>query len=381
MIAEPNDYMKGIIARVAVKMGGLGVQATYLRYEPGPIVSSLYYQLGWETPIAKILNKTEDIAIAAGVESVLVFRKGGEICVEIPNKERQIINFDNCLFNLIAKPNQKLHLPLMLGVDAKGENFNLDLVEQPHVLIAGSTGGGKSILLSSLIGAIGVSRTPQEVKLVLVDTKKLDLPLFQNLPHVVDNVETAEQFHLVMNKLMNVVRSRTEKMKGVARNVTEYNGLVDIAQKLPYYVVFIDELADLIDDDIVRRKVDETYKSTYATIPFRIKSLVQICRAAGVHIIAATQRSSVKVISGDVKANFPTRIALRLPTNADSRTILSGGGAENLLGRGDMLIESPAFSQLQRAHGSYVSNSDIARILGEADRIREQLLALTATTA
>lgn len=378
MTSTPDDYMKGIIARIAIKMGGLGVRATYLRYEPGPIVSSLYYQLSFDTPIAKIVNRTEDIAIAAGVESVLVFRKGGEIVVEIPNRERQVIGFDNCLYQLMAYKNSpKLNIPLMLGVDSVGGPFNLDLVEQPHVLIAGSTGGGKSVLLSSLIGAIGVAKSAREVKLVLVDTKKLDLPLFQNLPHVVDNVETSEQFHQVMNKLMNVVRSRTEKMKGIARNVTEYNQLVDEHQRLPYYVMFIDELADLIDDDITRRKADETYKSAYATVPFRIKSLVQICRAAGVHIIAATQRSSVKVISGDVKANFPTRIALRLPTNADSRTILQGGGAENLLGKGDMLIESPAFAQLQRCHGSYVSNADIARILGEADRIREQLLALT----
>lgn len=378
MVAEPDDYIKGIIARVAVKMQGLGVNAKFLRYEPGPIVFSLCYQLGWETPIAKILNKTEDVAIAAGVESVLVFRKGGEIIVEIPNKERQIIGFDNCLYNLMAsKDSKKLAIPLMLGVDAQGVNFNLDLVEQPHVLIAGSTGGGKSVLLSSLIGGIGIAKTPQEVKFILVDTKKLDLPLFQNLPHVIDNVETAEQFHIVMNKLMNVVRSRTEKMKGIARNVTEYNQLADASNKLPYYVMFIDELADLIDDDIIRSKADETYKTAYARVPFRIKSLIQICRAAGVHIIAATQRSSVKVINGDIKANFPTRIALRLPTNADSRTILSGGGAESLLGKGDMLIESPAFATLQRAHGSYVSNYDIARILESADRIREQLLALT----
>lgn len=376
MIREPDDYTKGIIARIATKMGGLGIKADYLRTDVGPVVTSLYYQLGWDVPIAKILNRSEDVAMAAGVESILMFRKGSEICVEIPNVSRQTIGFDTCLYSLLTRKSEHLSIPLMLGVTSHGESFNLDLVEQPHVLIAGSTGGGKSVLLSSLIGAIGIAKTPREVKLILVDTKKLDLPLFQNMPHVVDNVETSEQFQLVMNKLMNVVRTRTEKMKGIARNVTEYNTLVDEAQKLPYYVVFIDELADLIDDDITRRKLDETYKAAYSTVPFRIKALVQICRAAGVHIVAATQRSSVKVISGDVKANFPTRIALRLPTNADSRTILSGGGAENLLGKGDMLIESPAFATLKRCHGAFVSNDDIAKILVDADRIREQLIAL-----
>jgi S-DNA-T family DNA segregation ATPase FtsK/SpoIIIE len=164
-------------------------------------------------------------------------------------------------------------------------------------------------------------------------------------------------------------------MKGIARNITEYNA-INPDRKLPYYVVIIDELADLIDDDITRSKTDEGYKTAYERVPKRIKQLIQICRAAGIHIIAATQRSSVKIISGDIKANFPTRIALRLPTRADSTTILSGSGAENLLGKGDMLIESPTYPNFKRAHGAFVSNLDIARILNEADRIREQLLML-----
>lgn len=380
MIKEPDASMQGIIVRLAVKMEGLGVKAKFLRADYGPVVTTLYYELGWETPINRILNRTEDLALAAGVESILVFRKVGEIAIEIPNKNREIIKFDNCLFQLITKT--KYNIPLMLGVDSHGEAFNLDLVEQPHVLIAGSTGGGKSVLLSSIIGAIGVACSARDVRLILVDTKKLDLPLFQNMPHVLENCETAEQFQVVLNKLMNVVRSRTEKMKGIARNVTEYNQIVgdDYKQRLPYYVVCIDELADLIDDDDARSKMDETYKDTYIRIPKRIKSLVQICRAAGVHIIAATQRSSVKVISGDIKANFPTRIALRLPSRADSSTILSGNGAENLLGKGDMLIESPAFSQYKRAHGAYVSNEDICNILDNSDRIREQLLAISGAS-
>jgi S-DNA-T family DNA segregation ATPase FtsK/SpoIIIE len=165
-------------------------------------------------------------------------------------------------------------------------------------------------------------------------------------------------------------------MKGLARNITEYNALTP-DKKLPYYVIVIDELADLIDDDDARRRMDGEYKKKYIQVPKRIKALVQICRAAGVHIIAATQRSSVKVISGDIKSNFPTRIALRLPSRADSATILSGSGAENLLGRGDMLIESPSYPNYKRAHGAFVSNSDIARILNEADRIREQLCQMT----
>lgn len=367
-----------LVKRLAIKLGALGISVKYLRSEEGPVVTTYYFQLGLDTPLAKIINKSEDLALAANVESILVFRKVGEVAIEIPNADRRIVGFDTCLFQLFQEKPMPV-LPVMLGVDSHGKNFNLDLVEQPHVLIAGSTGGGKSILLSTIIGGIATTKDAKEVKLMLVDTKKLDLPLFQNLPHVVENVENAEEFHRVMTRLMEIVRKRTEAMKGIARNITEYNQLEqDPARKLPYYVVVIDELADLLDDDDTRRKSDENYKTLYQPIPKRIKSLVQICRAAGIHIIAATQRSSVKIINGDIKANFPTRIALRLPSQADSRTILSGAGAESLLGKGDMLVESPAFPNYKRAHGAFVSNNDIARILNDADRIREQLLQLTA---
>jgi S-DNA-T family DNA segregation ATPase FtsK/SpoIIIE len=364
-----------LIARLAIKLGGLGIEAKYLRTESGPVVSTMYYQLGLDTPLSKILNRSEDIALSLGVESVLVFRKGAEIAIEIPNNDRQIVGFDTCLYELYKAKSLPV-LPIMLGVDSHGKSFNLDLIEQPHILVAGSTGGGKSILLSTIIGALAVTKSSKECKMMLVDTKKLDLPLFQDLPHVVENIEDAENFHRMMDRLMQIVRKRTEQMKGLARNVTEYNTL-NPDKKLPYYVVVIDELADLIDDDDIRSKTDEGYKVKYQRVQKRIKSLIQICRAAGIHVIAATQRSSVKIINGDIKSNFSTRIALRLPTRADSSTILSGGGAENLLGKGDMLVESPAFPNYKRAHGAFVSNADIARILNDADRIREQLVSLS----
>jgi len=366
-----------LVKRLAIKLGALGITARYLRREEGPVVSTYYFNLGLEVPLSKVVNRSEDLALAVGVESLLIFRKGGEIAIEIPNDERRIVGFDTCLYELF-KTRPVPTLPVMLGVDSHGQSFNLDLVEQPHILVAGSTGGGKSILLSTIIGALAVTKSPKEVKMMLVDTKKLDLPLFANLPHTVENVEDAEEFHRVMTRLMVIVRKRTETMKGIARNITEYNTLVPPERRLPYYVVVIDELADLIDDDDIRRKTDDDYKKLNQPVPKRIKSLVQVCRASGIHIIAATQRSSVKIISGDIKANFPTRIALRLPTRADSTTILSGSGAESLLGKGDMLIESPAYQNFKRAHGAFVSNEDIARILSDADRIREQLVAVTS---
>jgi S-DNA-T family DNA segregation ATPase FtsK/SpoIIIE len=365
-----------LVARISIKLTALNIGAEYIRTDVGPVVTTVYYRLGYDTPINKILNKSEDIAISCGVESVLIFRERGEIAIEIPNTDRRIIGFDACLFELFKTQPQPV-LPVMLGVDSHGKSFNLDLVEQPHILVAGSTGGGKSILLSTIIGALAISKSAREVKMMLVDTKKLDLPLFQNLPHVVENIETAEEFQMMMDRLFKIVAQRTAKIKGLARNITEYNATMPIGMKLPHYVIFIDELADLIDDDKAKAYIDDDYDERYQRIPARIKQLVQVCRATGIHLIAATQRSSVKVISGDIKANFPTRIALRLPSRADSTTIISGGGAENLLGKGDMLVEAPAFANLKRAHGAYVSNEDIARILVDADRIREQLLQLT----
>lgn len=362
-----------INGQIMLKLHGLGIKtAQFQRAVFGPVVSTLYYKLGFDVPISRILNKSEDIAIACNAEAVMIFRKGAEIAIEIPNKERKIVSFDTCLYHMMTKEEfNKMTIPIMLGVDTYGNPFNMDLVEQPHILVAGSTGGGKSVLLSSIIGGIACVKEPKEIRLILVDTKKLDLPLFSTMPHVADNIEDVVTFQQSMNKLMGIVRRRTDKMKGIARNITEWNKLNPDSQ-LPFYVMVIDELADLIDEDKGKRFIDDDYAEAYQPVQQRIKSLIQICRAAGVHIIAATQRSSVKIISGDIKANFPTRIALRLPSRADSSTILSGNGAENLLGKGDMLIESPDFPVFKRAHGAYVSNEDITRILDQAGDIRQQ---------
>ncbi len=365
------DTLKG---RIALKLSGLKVTAFYKRVEEGPVVTTLYYTLSDDVPINKIIGKEEDIAVSCGVESVLITRKAGEIAIAIPNKVREVVAFDKCLYHMLTQDQEK-KLPIMLGVDTYGNPASIDLVAQPHILVAGSTGGGKSVLLGSIIGGLVCSKPPEEMRLILVDTKQLDLPLFKDLPHVTDNIETTQQFHDSFNKLMSIVRKRTEKMKGVARNVTEYNEL-NLGPRLPYYVVIIDELADLIDEDSALAKAKTEPYCNYPRITARIKSLVQICRAAGVHIICATQRSSVKVISGDIKANMPTRIALRLPSRADSTTILNTGGAQHLLGRGDMLLESATTANAVRYHGAFVSNKDIANILQNAKQIREELKRL-----
>ena len=380
-IKDLPEEQKLVAGRLVLKLTGLKLSNRFSHVEPGPVVTTYYFQLGFDVPIAKILNKAEDFALAAGVDSVIIQRSGDKIAIEIPNKQRQIVNFHNCLYSMMTTYiGRSMTIPILLGVDTYGKNAYLDLAEQPHILIAGSTGGGKSILLSSIIGALATAKSEKEIKLTLVDTKRLDLPLFKNLPHVGSMCENSEQFHSRLDYLFTTVRERAERLQGVARNAREFNDM-SLSSFMEYHIIIIDELADLMDQDIGRRNVDPEYAVKWPIIPTRLKALTQICRAAGVHIIAATQRSSVKIINGDIKANFPTRIALRLPTAVDSKTILSTKGAESLLGKGDMLVESLDSDTAKRYHGAFVSNQDIITILSSASMIREQLLALPEVMA
>ena len=356
-----------ITALLSQKLSALRIRASFESVEPGPIVTTYYMHLGADIPISKIMRAEEDLALAVGAPSVLITRKGASIAIAIPNTRRDVVSYDVCLHTLMQDTICKL--PIMLGVDTKGNAAHIDLTESPHILIAGSTGAGKSVLLSAIISALAASRSKHELKLMLVDTKQLDLTLFADLPHVVEVADNVEKVHALFTRLMAIVRQRTEKMKGVARNLHEYNAISPTS--LPYYVVIIDELADVIGEDNSLAKSGLEPVAGYERIARRLQALTQICRAVGVHVICATQRPSVKIITGDIKANFTTRIALRLPTGADSRTILNEYGAESLLGKGDMLVESPCFDQITRFHGPFVSMDHIANVLINCDSIRD----------
>jgi S-DNA-T family DNA segregation ATPase FtsK/SpoIIIE len=344
------------ILALAKKFNGLSINTSFSYLEEGPVITTYYFKLGSEVPIAKVMNKGEDFALACGVASVIIQRKEGLLGLQIPNTSRSIVNFDKCLDTLFTTTSHyKQSLPILLGEDAKGNTSSFDLTESPHLLIAGTTGAGKSVLLSSILGALSTLRSPEELRLILVDTKQVDLTLFASLPHVESTITDADMFATELIKLTELVRERMALMKGVARNIREYNKLTGAA--LPYYVVVIDEYADIVD--------------TLPSVNRLLKQLIQISRAAGIHVIMATQRPSVKVIPGDIKANLGTRIALRLPSQIDSRTILNEGGAENLLGKGDMLVDSPCIEGgLQRYHGPFIDLDHIARILVQSDMIR-----------
>lgn len=353
------------------KMIVLGFNAIFTHLESGPIITQYYFKPhALAKPLATILNKTEDLALAVGTtEPLLIQRVKDEISISVPNHERTTISFDKCLHWLATSSDtREMLLPLLMGQTSTGKNFSLDLAIQPHILIAGSTGGGKSVFLSQLIASLAVQKDPSELEFILVDTKQLDLTLFSSLDHVSNMIDKVEDLHKGLDWLLSEVRRRTEAMKGLARNLTEYNKVY--GKQLPYIVLVIDELADVIQQDKELAK-DEDKETKRTRISAKLTQLAAISRAAGIHIICATQRPSIEVISGNFKTNFPTRISFKLPSATDSRVILDENGAECLLGRGDYLYIENNSSTLTRAHGSYVSMSDIALVISQHEQIRK----------
>src|SRR5271154_4955500 len=261
-----------VVLNLAMKLTALRINCKFSHLESGPIVTTYYLHLGADVPIAKILKSEEDMALAVGAPSVLITRKGAQIAIAIPNKEKAIVSYDACLHS-VMQGSDKI-LPIILGTNTKGEFQTIDLVESPHILAAGSTGAGKSVLLAAIISGLATYRTKQEMKLMLVDTKQLDLTLFANLPHVVEVADNVEKVHTLFDRLMAIVRQRTEKMKGVARNVAEYNRIT--GSQLPYYVVIIDELADVIGEDAAISKIPDHPVRDFPRIAKRLQSLVQI---------------------------------------------------------------------------------------------------------
>lgn len=365
------------IKSLTLKMYALGFIAVYSRLEEGPIINTYYFKPAPNALLGKILAKADDLALSVGAEHLLIQRERDEISIAVPKLNRELIKFDSLLYWLGTEPsNKEMSLPLLMGQTTRGENFSLDLSEQPHILIGGSTGSGKSVFINQLICALAVLKDPKDLKLILVDTKQLDLTLMGNLQHVERVVDRIEDLYTIFEDLMREVRRRTNLMKGIARNIKEYNSM-EYGYPLPYYILIIDELADIIGQDKAIAKTEDK-DSKRTRIGESLRNLAQISRAVGIHIIASTQRPDVKIVDGTLKANLPTRICFRLPTGIDSRVILDENGAENLLGKGDYLYKTSSDSTMKRAHGSFVDLNDISRILIQNREIRESLIALSS---
>ncbi len=352
-------------AKVLVeKCAEFDVRGQVVQINPGPMVTTYEFKPEAGVKYSRVTGLAEDLCLAMRAESILIERMAGKstVGIQVPNHERETIHLRDVLeSDTFAKA--KSRLTLAMGKDINGRIVTADLASMPHVLIAGSTGSGKSVAINAMIMSLLFRTTPSQVRLILVDPKRVELGMYEGIPHLFTPIITEPK--LAANALRNAVREMERRLKLLAsrsvRNIDQYNKLFEGAlpslfsegedeQPLPYIVIIIDELADIMMLD--RANVEES-----------ITRLAQMARAVGIHLILATQRPSVDVITGLIKANVPTRISFRLATKVDSRTILDTNGAEALLGRGDMLFLPPGTSRLMRLHAPYVSEKETAAVV------------------
>lgn len=353
------------------KLAELGIQGHVVEIHPGPVITMYELSLAPGIPLRKVLSTSDDLAMAlkSGSTRVVAPIPGKDtVGIEVPNLYREIVYFKEIIESeVFAKSNEPLKVALGKGID--GEPFATSLTKMPHLLIAGATGTGKSVGLNCLICSWLMCCHPDDVKFLMVDPKKLELSYYQDIPHLIHPVVTeAEKVPRVLSWAIREMERRYDLLsKAGAKNIEGYNQKIADGElvsdegdpppeKLPYIVIIVDELAELM---MVAAK----------DIEISIARLAQMARASGIHLILATQRPSVDVITGVIKANFPARISFQVSAKPDSRTILDTTGAENLLGMGDMLFLPPGTAKLRRLHGAYVSENEIRRI---ADFIKAQ---------
>ena len=344
---------------VEAKCKEFGVAGAIVEIHPGPVVTTYEFKPDAGVKYAKVVSLADDLALALEAESVRIDRMGGRgtVGIEIPNDEREMIGLRAVLDSDLAL-RSSARLLIGLGKNVAGDTYIADLASMPHLLIAGATGTGKSVGLNCIIASLLFHTTPDECRLIMIDPKRLELGVYEGIPHLLAPVVTEPK--LAANVLKWAVgemdkRTRILAAEGV-RNIEQFNNIIKSDGEaesgltpLHYIVIVIDELADLMM--VSSKEVEES-----------ITRLAQMARAVGIHLILATQRPSVDVITGLIKANFPARLSFRVSARVDSRTILDASGAEQLLGRGDMLFLPPQSSRLVRVHGAYVSEKEIARI-------------------
>jgi len=359
-----EEQLREEARKLVEKCAEFGVLGQVVQINPGPMVTTYEFKPEAGVKYSRVTGLADDLCLAMRAESILIERMAGKstVGIQVPNQERETIHLRDVLESeLFTKA--KSRLTLAMGKDINGRIVTTDLAVMPHVLIAGSTGSGKSVAINAMIMSLLYRTTPSQVRLILVDPKRVELGMYEGVPHLFTPIITEPK--LAANALRNAVREMERRLKLLAsrsvRNIDQYNKLFEegtpslFAQEedekpLPYIVIIIDELADLMMLD--RANVEES-----------ITRLAQMARAVGIHLILATQRPSVDVITGLIKANVPTRISFRLATKVDSRTILDNNGAEALLGRGDMLFMPPGTSRLVRLHAPYVSEKETAAVV------------------
>jgi S-DNA-T family DNA segregation ATPase FtsK/SpoIIIE len=366
-----SQELKDTAARIKAKFEEFNVTGSVVQINPGPVVTTFEYKPEAGVKYSRITALSEDLCLGLQTESVLIERIPGKptVGIEVPNTRREVISLRQILE---SDEFRHSHSPLTisLGKDISGRIKVAALEAMPHLLIAGSTGSGKSVMLNTMIMSILYKATPNEVRMIMVDPKRVELGIYEGVPHLLTPVITDPR--KATNALRNAVLEMERRLKLLAsqgvRNIDQYNRKVrqlqmnprslfdeeteatEELETLPFILIIIDELADLMM--IERAGVEES-----------VTRLAQMARAVGMHLVLATQRPSVDVITGLIKANFPARISFRVATRVDSRTILDVMGSEHLLGKGDMLFLPPGSSRLIRVHGAYVTEAEIDQVV------------------
>lgn len=358
--------LQQIAHELAEKTKEFNVAGKVMHIMPGPVVTTYEFKPDPGVKYSRVTGLVDDLCLALKAESIRIDRIPGKafVGIEVPNKNRETIRLRDVIESKKFKESDS-KLTLALGKTIDGLNYVADLAKMPHLLIAGATGAGKSVGVNTLVVSILYKAKPDEVKFIMVDPKRLELGVYADIPHLATPIITDPKRAAVALKwAVSEMERRYKYLAGLGvRNIDGYNveakrrndnGHLDDNgepyQKLPYIVCIIDELADLMM--VSGKEVEES-----------ITRLAQMARAVGIHLVLATQRPSVDVITGLIKANFPARISFRVSSKVDSRTIIDGNGAEGLLGRGDMLYLPPASSQVVRVHGAFVDEKEIAEIV------------------
>ncbi|MBI5722335.1 MAG: DNA translocase FtsK 4TM domain-containing protein [Planctomycetes bacterium] len=380
LLAEPtNGYQQSQEALAQEKAGILqqtlndfNIQAQVVGHMTGPVITMYELALAAGVKVAAIVNLSQDIARALAVPGVrIVSPLPGKdtVGIEVPNLQREKVRILE-LMRMNPESKKKMRLPVYLGKDSAGSAIVEDLTGMPHILIAGTTNSGKSVCINSIIMSVLMTRSPQEVRLILVDPKMVEMAAYENIPHLLcPTITDMRKAAGILEWAATKMDERYEILKEAGvKNVAEYNNLSKeelyerfkpendqekalVQLKLPYYVIIIDELADLM--------------MSYAEVEEHIIRIAQKARAIGIHLVLATQRPSVDVVTGLIKANMPSRIGFRVAGKNDSRIVLDQNGAEVLLGHGDMLYLKPTASTLLRAQGTFVEDSEIRAIVKE----------------
>ncbi|MDY0360971.1 MAG: DNA translocase FtsK [Desulforegulaceae bacterium] len=347
-----TKFLKDQARKLEKKLEDFSIRGEVKEIAPGPVITTFEYKPAPGIKISKIVNLENDIALALSALSVRIVAPipgKNVIGIEVPNKKREIVRIREIIESEIFD-SFKNGLPLCLGKDIDGNPFISDLTRMPHLLIAGATGTGKSVCLNAMITSLLYKCSPEDVKLLMIDPKRIELSLYNDIPHLITPVVT--DMKKATNALNWAVKEMEQRYDLLAiekvRNIDQYNAISE--EKLPYIVIIIDELADLM---MVSSRDVET----------ALARLAQMARASGIHLILATQRPSVDVLTGVIKANFPTRISFQVSSKTDSRTILDSNGAEALLGNGDMIFLPPGTSKIRRLHGAYISEKEVTDVI------------------